>query len=91
MDDVQLQEEPAGCELLLGCQVQANLKWQNQVAVLLGRRTRFTGLMNLKFIVPFQVRKTITEGILNSVLVYCLPLYGGCDVNHLKDRTRQHR
>jgi hypothetical protein len=56
-DGVQLQKEPAGCELLLGCQMQANLKWQNQVAVLLGKlRTRLTVLMNLKFILPFPVR-----------------------------------
>ena len=31
------------------------------------------------------LRKTITEGIFNSILVYCLPLYGGLDSGDLKD------
>ena len=29
-------------------------------------------------------RKKIAEGIFSSVLMYCLPLYGGCDVEHIK-------
>ena len=43
------------------------------------------GLGKLKYICPYAVRKTIAEGIFNSVLVYCLPLYGGLDVGDLKD------
>ena len=86
MDDVVLQEDPSHCELLLGCQVESDLKWHSQVECLLSKlRTRLTGLANLRFIVPFPVRKTITEGIFNSVLVYCLPLYGGSDKRDVKD------
>ena len=86
MDDVVLQEDPSHCELLLGCQVESDLKWHSQVECLLSKlRTRLTGLANLRFIVPFPVRKTITEGIFNSVLVYCLPLYGGSDRRDVKD------
>ena len=48
-------------------------------------RTRLIGLMNLKLILPFSVRKTVTEGIFNSVLVYCLPLFGGYDAGQLSD------
>ena len=33
----------------------------------------------------FQVKKTISEGVFNSVLVYCLPLFGGMDVGDLRD------
>ena len=29
--------------------------------------------------------KTITQGIFNSVLVYCLPLFGGCSKGQLGD------
>ena len=29
--------------------------------------------------------KAITEGIFNSTLVYCLPLFGGSDKVHVKD------
>ena len=84
MDGVHLQEDQAGVEFL-GCQMQANLKWHSQVAVLEDKlRSRLTGLMNLKFIVPFATRKTITDGVLNSVLVYCLPLFGGCDAGQVK-------
>ena len=71
---------------ILGCQIASNLKWHSQIADLLAKlRKRLTGLANLKYIVPFQVRKIITEGIFNSVLVYCLPLYGGSDIGHVKD------
>ena len=35
--------------------------------------------MNLRNIIPFHLRKRITEGIFTSVLTYCLPLFGGCD------------
>ena len=84
MDGIQLKKEKDSCEILLVCKVQANLKWHYQVAFLLRKlRTRLTGLMCIKYIVPFQVRNTITQGIFNSVLVYCLPLYGGCDVSQL--------
>ena len=86
MDDVQLEEGPEGSELLLGCQIQANMKWKSQVEVLTKKlRKRLTGIRNLKFILPFQLRKTVSEGLFNSVLVYCLPLFGGCEAGHLRD------
>ena len=85
MDGVQLQEHQVGVELLLGFSVQANLKWQKHVAVLKSKlSSRLMGLMNLKYIAPYPTRKKIAEGIFNSVLMYCLPLYGGCDVEHIK-------
>ena len=34
---------------------------------------------------PASVRKSITEEIFNSVLVYCLPLFGGMDAGDLGD------
>ena len=86
MDNVILEEDPSKGELLLGCRIQSNLKWQSQVTDLMVKlRKRLTGLANLKFIVPFPVRKTVTQGIFNSVLVYCLPLFGGSDIGHVKD------
>ena len=48
-------------------------------------RKRLFCLANLKFICTYPVRKTITVGIFNSILVYCLPLYGGLGVGELKD------
>ena len=86
MDNVVLEEDPSKCELLLGCQMAANLKWHQHISQLLGKlRTRLTGLNHLKFICPFAIRKTITEGLFNSVMVYCLPLFGGMDKGQLRD------
>ena len=31
------------------------------------------------------MRKTITEGLFNSVLVYCFPLYGGMNSGDMND------
>ena len=86
MDGILLEESLEKREVLLGCQMQANLKWQKQVLVLSGKlKTRLVGLAKLKYIVPAAIRKTITEGVFNSVLVYCLPLFGGMDNGDLKD------
>ena len=41
--------------------------------------------MKLRFIVPHHLRKTITEGLFSSVLAYCLPLFGGMGLGHLKE------
>ena len=86
IDGDMQKEDDEKYELLLGCQIQANLKWHRQVDLLKSRlRTRLAGLTKLKFIVPFPTRKTITEGLFNSVLLYCLPLFGGLDVGDLND------
>ena len=59
--------------------MQANLKWHAQIKWLHKKlQSRLTGLMKLKYIVQKDTMKTITEGIFNSVLVYCLPLFGVC-------------
>ena len=66
-------------ETLLGCQIEPSLKWHKQVEELLKKlKKKLTALENLRFIIPFQLRKTITEGIFTSVLAYCLPAFGGC-------------
>ena len=86
MDNMILEEDPSQCELLLGCQIEANLKWRQQVSRLLAKlRTRLTALLHLKYICPFHIRKTVTEGIFNSVMIYCLPLFGGLDKGQIQD------
>ena len=73
-------------ELLLGCQVESNLKWHAQVASLAAKLgKRLAGLQKIKFIAPLAVRKKVAEGVFNSVLVYCLPLFGGSEIGHIKD------
>ena len=86
MDGLLLQENPEHVENLLGCKIQANLKWKKQVQVLHSKlRARHLGLGNLKSFAQAAIRKTITEGLFNSILVYCLPLFGGMDTGNLKD------
>ena len=86
MDQVVLQEDPLKAELLLGCYIQSNLKWKKQVQYVIQKlRSRLVGLLGIRFIASFNIRKTITEGLFNSVLVYCLSLYGGMDNGDLGD------
>ena len=85
MEGVKLSEGASKAELLLGVQIQASLKWQEQCR-LLGRKlqTRLDGLIKLRFIVQENMRKIFAEGLFNSVLVYCLPLFAGCDKGDLQ-------
>ena len=81
-----IQEDQEKYEVLLGVKMQANLKWNLHVEGLKGKlKTRLAGLNKLKYIVPFETLKTIVQGIFTSILVYCLPLYGGCDKGEIKD------
>jgi hypothetical protein len=85
MEGITLTEGQVKCELLLGVYMQANLKWHEQIKLLHGKfQTRLAGLMKLKNIVNTKTMKQITEGLFNSVLVYCLPLFGGCDKGEIQ-------
>ena len=85
MDEVALEESNEKCEFMLGCYLQSNLKWHEQVDNLVKKlKKRLVGLSSLKYVVPFHTRNTITLGMFNSVLVYCLPLFGGCDLGEIK-------
>ena len=85
MEGIRLAESDNKCELLLGVQIQASLKWHEQCTLLSRKlKTRLAGLGKLKFIVQESIRKTLAEGLFNSVLVYCLPLFGGCGKGDLQ-------
>ena len=80
MDGISLTESKDKVETLLGCQIEPGLKWHKQVDELLKKlQKRLTGLANLRSIIPFNLRKRITEGMFMSVLAYCIPVFGGCD------------
>ena len=80
MDGVRLKESAEKSELLLGCYIEPNLRWHKQVdAVLKKLQQRLNTLEKLKYILPFDKKKLIVEGIFTSVLSYCLPVYGCCD------------
>ena len=42
-------------------------------------------LAHIRNIAPYPVRKMIANGIFNSVLTYCLPLFGDYGVTNLKE------
>ena len=86
MDGLRLQESPEKCEDLLGCVISANLKWHHQVQQLLKKlKMRLAGLAHIQFVLPYNLRKAVSEGLFTSVLAYCLPLYGGCDLVEIRD------
>jgi hypothetical protein len=77
MDGYTLEESSDKVETLLGCQIETGLKWHKQVDELLGKlRKRLTALAHLRYIIPYNLRKTITEGMFISVMSgsTCLPL-----------------
>ena len=41
-------------------------------------KKRLTGLGNLKYLMNRSKKNSIVQGVFNSVLCYCLPLFGGC-------------
>ena len=85
MDDVPIKENPDKSEKLLGCHIQGNLKWGEQVSrILMKLQQRMVALQKIRNIASFQLKKTLAEGLVNSVIVYCLPLYGGMDKGELK-------
>ena len=86
MDGIILEESIDKSETLLGCVIDADLKWHGQVEELLKKlKKRIAGLAHIKFILPFHLRKIVSEGLFNSVLSYCLPLFGACDVREIHD------
>ena len=85
MDGHTLEESSDKVETLLGCQIEPDLKWHKQIEELLKKlRNRLTGLAHLRNIIPYHLRKTITEGMFTSVMSYCLPVFGGCDKDELQ-------
>ena len=79
MGGTELRQSEDNSELLLGCQIEPHLKWHEHIKYLLGKlQTRLHVLEKLGSAVPIRIKKRIVEGIFNSVLIYCLPVFGGC-------------
>ena len=80
MDSITVHEGDERCEKLLGVVMESNLKWHKTIAELRVKlKSRLAGSLKLRYVVPYNYLKIITQGIFNSILIYCLPLYGGCD------------
>ena len=82
MDGVELQESSVEC--LLGCHIQSNLKWHAHIENLIKKlKLRLAGLSSLRQVVSYHFRNTLALGLFNSVLIYCLPLFGGTDKSEI--------
>ena len=69
MDGITLQS--SNSESLLGCQMDADLKWNNQIELLLAKLSkRLACISRLRFICPFHILKSVVEGIFTSLIVY---------------------
>ena len=70
---------------LLGCEISPDLKWTKHITSLQTKLAkRLTALNNLKLICSYSLRKTLAEGLFNSVVGYCLPVFGGMEVGDQK-------
>ena len=86
MDNVQLEETSEPHETILGVALQPNLKWHAHVETLMKKlKSRITGLTKIKYVLSLSFRKTILEGIFNSVLTYCMPVWGGTEKGNIQD------
>ena len=82
MDGITLQS--SNSESFLGCQMDADLKWNNQIELLLAKLSkRLACISRLRYICPFHILKSVVEGIFTSLIVYCLPLFGGLDIGQV--------
>ena len=88
-----LEKSEGHKELLLGVVVQCDLKWSLQIKNLVDKlKKRLTGLEKLKHFMNRSEKDNIVRGIFNSVLCYCLPLFGGCSTSEKNDlQTLQNR
>ena len=51
INQILLEEDPKESEMLLGCHIQTNLKWDHHIKNLLGKlKNRLVGLMKIRFI-----------------------------------------
>ena len=85
LNGVRLSESENKCESVLGCIVASDLKWKIHIqSVVQKLKSRLQGLRMLSHIAPFHVKMKIANGVFNSVLVYCLPLYGGTEAQNIR-------
>ena len=93
MDGVTLKQSSEKVEELLGVKVQNDLKWSRQIEHLTSKlKTRVAGLQKIRYVMSRGTRKNIVQGVFNSILCYCIPLFGGCNKAELNQlQVQQNR
>ena len=62
------------------------MKWTRHISDLKRRLSnRIAGVYSIRKAIPLKTLKIICQGWCNSILVYCLPLFGGCAKGDLVD------
>ena len=86
MDGQRLQESQEKCEKILGVQVQSDLKWSKHVLSLRSKlKQRLAGLAKIRKVASIDSKSRVADGIFTSILTYCLPLWGGMDLNSMRE------
>ena len=86
MDNVSLQQSNNDCENVLGVSLQQNLKWTKHVQNLQSKlKVRLAGLRKIRNTLGFDKRNLIAKAIFESVLVYCIPAWGGTSKGDIED------
>ena len=73
--------------------MQNDLKWSRQIDKLTSKlKSRVAGLQKLRYVMDRKTKKNIVQGVFNSVLCYCIPLFGGCNKAELQQiQVQQNR
>ena len=74
---------PTSKQKLLGCWVQDNLKWNEQLrdddeSLIKALNKRLNALKRVAYVADFKTRKLIAEGIFKSKLIYLISVWSGC-------------
>ena len=78
MDGLQLKESEEKSEKVLGVYLQSNLKWSKHSKELqLRLKSRLLGLRKVQNILSLEKRKVVAQAIFQSVLSYCIAVWGG--------------
>ena len=78
MNGLELSESESNCEMLLGVVFETNLKWNKHVQQLQKKlKDRLSGLRKVRFLVNMKHRKILAESIVQSVLTFCITVWGG--------------
>ena len=83
LDTGQEEIEPSAHEKLLGAHISNDFKWNNHLrdnekSLFKFLTSRINGLSKISYLASFKNRKMIANGIVMSLIVYLIQVYGGC-------------
>ena len=86
IDNTRLERSDSDFENVLGVSLQQNLKWTKHVQNLQSKlKVRLAGLRKIRNILSFDRRNQVAKAIFESVLIYCIPAWGGTSKGNIED------